>query len=87
MKLYLVWSKPYLAACTLREAYKFLQELQAKGIKSASVLGTRQTVYLNEDGFWIWSAQDNPLEIPISSPPHFNGTTEPECPDCTMNDA
>jgi hypothetical protein len=40
---------------TLKEVYGFLQELKARGITYANVLGAGQSVRLTENGFWVWT--------------------------------
>jgi hypothetical protein len=39
---------------TLPEVYRFLKELQKRGITQAKLIGTDMSVHLNEHNFWIW---------------------------------
>lgn len=52
---YMVKSGKNLAVVgSLKEVYKFLQELQTRGITEATLVGSGQSFRLNEQGHWMW---------------------------------
>lgn len=69
MDNYIVSAKQNLLVTdSLREVYRFLLDLQKRGITYVKLVGTNLAFRLTESGFWVWTEAKEPKPCePIST--------------------
>ena len=61
MENYIVSAKQNLLVTdSLKEVYRFLKDLQKRGITYVKLIGTDLAFRLTDNGFWVWTEAKDP---------------------------